>query len=117
VKERDRIVRMLRGERGINLERALQIRHFGRSRRDDESVIPFFETEEFLANPFLGEKQSLDRDKFLGLIDRFYELRGWDSQTGWPTQAKLLELGLDEVANQLYPEPESVGRRKRTVQR
>jgi aldehyde:ferredoxin oxidoreductase len=117
VKERDRIVRMLRGERGINLERALQIRHFGRSRRDDENVIPFFETEEYLANPFLGEKQSLDRQEFLGLIDRFYELRGWDRHTGWPTRAKLLELGLDEVADQLSPENESVERHKRTVQR
>jgi aldehyde:ferredoxin oxidoreductase len=91
------------GERGFNLERALQIRHFGRSRQDDEGVIPYFELEEYMVNPFLGAKQSMDGDKFLELLDRYYELRAWDSQTGWPTRAKLLELELDDVAQRLYP--------------
>jgi aldehyde:ferredoxin oxidoreductase len=90
-------------ERGSNMERALQIRHFGRSRQDDEGVIPYFGTEENLVNPFIGTKQAIDRDKFLELMDRYYELRGWDQVTGWPTQEKLLELGLDDVASRLYP--------------
>lgn len=88
-------------ERGFNLERVLQIRYFGRSRRDDESIIPYMEQEENLANPFLGKKQSLDREKFLKLMDEYYELRGWDRATGWPTPSKLEELGLTDVARWL----------------
>ena len=32
-----------------------------------------------------------------GLLDDFYDERGWDSKTGIPTKSKLLELGLDYV--------------------
>jgi len=90
------------GERVANLERALQIRYFGRSRRDDEVVIPYLESEENLANPFFGSKQSLDRVKFLKLMDEYYDLRGWDKVSGWPTRGKLAEMGLEDVAQRLY---------------
>ena len=91
------------GERGFNLERALQIRHFGRSRQDDEGIIPYFELEENRANPLLGKKYALDRAQFLILLNRYYELRGWDQSTGWPTPQKLVELNLGDVAEELYP--------------
>jgi len=91
------------GERGFNLERALQIRHFGRSREDDEGIIPYFELEENMANPVLGVKHAVDREKFLALMDRYYELRGWDGETGWPTPEKLVDLGLGDIAEELYP--------------
>jgi aldehyde:ferredoxin oxidoreductase len=35
------------------------------------------------------------------LLDEYYALRGWDVQTGIPTRAKLLELGLEDVADRL----------------
>ena len=28
-------------------------------------------------------------------VDLYYELQGWDKETGAPTRAKLLELSLD----------------------
>ena len=84
----------------------MQIRHFGRSRQDDEGVIPYFEAEEYMVNPLLGAKQSIDGEKFLELMDRYYDLRDWDRTTGWPTQTKLLELGLDDVAERLYAKEE-----------
>jgi len=90
-------------ERVVNLERALQIRLYGRSRREDEVVIPYLEAEENLVNPFFGSKQRLDRGKFLDLMDQYYDLRGWDKVSGWPTRGKLLELGLPDVAERLYP--------------
>jgi aldehyde:ferredoxin oxidoreductase len=48
----------------------------------------------------------LDRERFLPLMDKYYELRGWSEESGWPTRAKLEELGLEEVADQL----EAIGR-------
>ncbi len=33
--------------------------------------------------------------------DRYYELRGWNVNTGRPTRAKLEELGMKDVANKL----------------
>jgi aldehyde:ferredoxin oxidoreductase len=92
------------GERGVNLERALQIYYFGRTRKDDEVVIPYLEQEENLVNPFIGKKMRLAREPFLKLMDQYYALRGWDKDTGWPTPAKLTELGLADVAARLYAE-------------
>ena len=85
-------------ERTINLDRALQIRNYGRSRKDDERVIPAFEYPENLVNPLVGKKMSLDRAQFLALMDRYYRLRGWDVETGHPTPETLLRLGLEHVA-------------------
>jgi aldehyde:ferredoxin oxidoreductase len=46
---------------------------------------------------FQGEV--LDREKFEQMKDEYYELRGWDKETGIPTRAKLEELGLGDVAD------------------
>ena len=43
----------------------------------------------------------LDRERFRGLLRAYYELRGWDPETGIPTEAKLKELGLEDVASAL----------------
>jgi len=88
-------------ERIYNLERAIHMRSHGRSRRDDERVIPAFQRPEVRPNPILGERQALDREKFLQLMDESYRLRGWDLETGWPTRERLEELGLRDVAIEL----------------
>jgi aldehyde:ferredoxin oxidoreductase len=36
----------------------------------------------------------LDREKFEQMKDEYYDLRGWDKQTGIPTGEKLRDLGL-----------------------
>ena len=82
------------GERVINLERQLLIRNFDRCRADDESVIPYFELKEHNINPLIGKPMALDRQKFLQLMDEYYELRCWDRNTGPPHQDKLQQLGL-----------------------
>src|SRR5690606_481121 len=81
-------------ERVLNLERAIQVRNWERSRTVDETVIPYFSQIENWVNPFVGVGLGLDRTQFAPLLDEFYALRGWDPQTGRPTPEKLGALGL-----------------------
>ncbi|MEM2083818.1 MAG: aldehyde ferredoxin oxidoreductase N-terminal domain-containing protein [Nitrososphaerota archaeon] len=87
-------------ERIFNLERAIQIRNHNRSRKDDEAIIPYFEYEEFFIGP-LGKREKLNREKFKKLLNEYYELRGWDIETGRPKSEKLIQLGLKDVALEL----------------
>jgi len=89
------------GERVFNLERALQVRNWGRCRGVDEQIIPEFERVENWVNPSVGEKVGVDRERFAALLDEYYTLLGWDTETGRPTQVKLRELGLSDVATEL----------------
>jgi len=43
----------------------------------------------------------LDRQKFEKMKDELYALRGWDVATGLQTKAKLVELGMGEIADDL----------------
>lgn len=43
----------------------------------------------------------LDRGRFEALKDKYYKLAGWDVKTGWPTRARLEELGMKDVADGL----------------
>jgi aldehyde:ferredoxin oxidoreductase len=36
------------------------------------------------------------------MLIAYYNHRGWDSETGKPSHTKLLELGLDDVARDLW---------------
>ena len=81
------------GEMVINLERAIMVRE-GRTRRDDESIKPYFKKPD-------SDGILLDTARFARLLDEFYELRGWDKTTGRPTREKLEELGLKDVADEL----------------
>jgi aldehyde:ferredoxin oxidoreductase len=88
-------------ERIFNLERALQVRNWGRSRSVDERVIPHFTSIENWVNPVLGKGVGLNPVQFRTLLDEYYALRGWDVATGRPTLCKLRELGLPDVADEL----------------
>jgi aldehyde:ferredoxin oxidoreductase len=106
-------------ERVYTLERALQIRHWGRDRTMDESVLPAFEYPENWVNPLLGERYALDREQFAPVLDDYYRHRGWDVETGWPTPERLAQLDLGDVhgpmaegahrAERTLPEPPPVG--------
>ncbi len=77
------------GERIVNLER-LFIAREGITRRDDR--LP----RRFLAEP-LPEGNGDSSGSVLELeamLDEYYQARGWDLQTGLPTEDKLKELGL-----------------------
>jgi len=84
-------------ERVLNLERAIVVRHWGRTRQMDERVLPSFEYDENWVNPEIGARMQLERSKFVPLMDAYYRLRGWDVESGWPTEQKLCSLELDGV--------------------
>ncbi len=88
-------------ERIVNLERCLDIRNFDRSRQVDEWVIPHYQWPEKTDGTHISAKA----DEFRALLDRYYDLRGWDRETGIPKRERLVALELDEIAktSQLTP--------------
>ena len=78
------------GERVINLERLFNNREAGISRKDDKLPKRCFEPMPI--GPTKGE--SIDPEKFNQMLDRYYELRGWDKKTGLPTKETLVRLNL-----------------------
>jgi aldehyde:ferredoxin oxidoreductase len=102
------------GERIFNMQRAVIVRDRKCGREGD--TLPEFcfttpLTEAFL-NPDLlvpgPDKQPvsrrgsvLNREQFETMKDEYYSLRGWDVDTGLQTKAKLNELGLADVADEL----------------
>jgi aldehyde:ferredoxin oxidoreductase len=88
------------------LERAIMARE-GR-RREDDTLTPewFAQTKDNLPAPgpdgnFVPTTRAIDRDRFEKLKDAYYIERGWDLKTGVPTRAKLEELDLKDVADEL----------------
>jgi len=84
-------------DRIYTIERALTVRHWGRDRQMDETVLPAYEYQENWVNPVAGEKKALDRAQFAPVMDEYYRCLGWDVRTGWPTPERLNELGLGDV--------------------
>jgi len=83
-------------DRVYNLERAFIVRE-GITRKDDYPPVRFME-EPIPSGPNKGDK--IDGKKYDEMLDEYYEIRGWTSH-GVPTQAKLKELGLNSVADEL----------------
>ena len=102
------------GERVFNLQRAILTRE-GHVGREADRINEMFYTEplkEAFMNPEClvpgpgGEPISkkgtvFDREKFEAMKTEYYRLRGWDPDSGLQTKEKLLQLGLDDVADEL----------------
>ena len=43
----------------------------------------------------------LSKETINQLLDEYYELRGWNKRFGLPTEQKLTELGLCDIASEL----------------
>ena len=84
-------------ERVRNLERMFDVRQ-GLRRQDDSLPKKFFD-QPLTHGPYKGEV--MDKDKFERMKDEYYDIRGWDKETGIPTREKLEELGLGEVADEV----------------
>lgn len=87
----------LAAARVCTLERALQVRHWGRDRRMDESTLPYFEQVELYQSAYHGARYALERERFAPVLDAFYALHGWDRERGWPTHGRLDELGMADL--------------------
>lgn len=81
------------GERTWNVERAFNARE-GFSRKDD--MPPRKWMEESLQF-YQGSVPPLDRKKIEGMLDEYYQERGWDAATGIPGEDKLRSLGIVEA--------------------
>jgi aldehyde:ferredoxin oxidoreductase len=92
------------GERIWNLRRAIMVLREDRRRQDDTLNHYWFEQIVGPADEVLPEP--LDRARWEDVKDRYYQLRGWNLSNGRPIRAKLVQLGMGDVADQL----ESAGR-------
>jgi len=70
----------------------------GFTRKDDLPHRRFFE-DPIQSGPHKGEK--LDMNKYNSMLDKFYELHGWDKESGLQTRKSLESIGLKDVAEKL----------------
>lgn len=96
------------GERIYNIERAFNVREGVYGSRQDDYLPERFYREPQTIGP--GAGSYIPKEKYDLMLDEYYEARGWDKETGWPTRQKLEELGLKYVADDL----EGVGRPGKT---
>ena len=91
-----------------NLQRAILLREGRKVPRDDYPPEFNFTTPFNPPGPFIvpgpGDEavnasgKTLDRDKFLNMLKEYYQLRGWDKETGLPLAETLAKLGLQDLA-------------------
>ena len=85
------------GERVNNLARAFNVRE-GFTRADDRFP------ERLMTEPLKGgasKGQLITEEDLKVMLDEYYTVRGWNLDTGIPSREKLVELGLEYVADQL----------------
>jgi aldehyde:ferredoxin oxidoreductase len=86
------------GERAYNLARIFNVRE-GVTRADD-TLPPRLLEEPLPEGPAKGKVN----ENLPAMLDKYYELRGWDKATGKPTPEKLKELGLEEYIIDIWGE-------------
>ena len=85
---------LLAGERGWNIKRAINNR-MGLTRANDR--LPKALLEPLADGPVAGYVPPL-----AAMLEAYYAARGWDPLTGKPSRGKLVALGLDTVAEDLW---------------
>ena len=80
-------------ERGAALARVFNCRE-GFTPKDDR--LPARLHEAFTSGPLQGVR--IDPDTFARAVRLYHQMEGWDPETGWPTFAKLAELGVEWAA-------------------
>jgi len=81
------------GERAKALARAFNCRE-GFTPKDDR--LPQRLHEAFTDGPLKGVR--IDPETFQRALRLYHQMEGWDPETGWPTFAKLAELGIEWAA-------------------
>jgi aldehyde:ferredoxin oxidoreductase len=84
---------MQTGERIHNLMKVYNVRE-GLTRSDDDWPLRFYK-EPLRGGP--AEGAILSKHKMHQLLDCYYVLRGWDKETGNPSEKKLEQLGLKDM--------------------
>ena len=104
------------GERNVNLQRAVLLRQ-GWDGRNDDQLMDYYFTQplqkgELFCDPecivpgkngdvVSKEGAVIDRQEFEQLKDEYYELRGWDVETGLPKATTLKEFDMEDIAEGL----------------
>ncbi|MGD2125122.1 MAG: aldehyde ferredoxin oxidoreductase family protein [Desulfobacteraceae bacterium] len=83
------------GDRSVNIKRAISNK-FGLSR--DHDALPEICLNALDEGSTAGIKPDLEV-----MLKEYYDYRGWDWETGRPTKEKLVELGLSQVVEEMYP--------------
>mgnify|MGYP001501851179 CR=1 FL=1 len=104
------------GERIFNMQRAVQLKQGWKGRMDDRLMEylfthPLQQGEVFFDPDCImpgkdGEiisrmGMTLDKNEYDKMQTDYYRLRGWDTATGFPTAARLGELGLNDIIKDL----------------
>ena len=82
------------GLRSLNLKRAINNK-LGLTRRDDR--LPRVCSRALKEGSTAGQEPAMET-----MLQDYYQFMGWDWETGRPGRARLLELGLGHVAEDLY---------------
>jgi len=83
------------GERIFNLEKCFNVLHTSWTREDDMPPKRFF------LQPLDG-RIKIDRQSWDRMLDRYYEMHGWDEKTGKPLKETLDYLDLVAVKRKLH---------------
>ena len=84
-------------ERIWNIIRAFAVREG--YRREHDRLPGRFMEEPIKSGP--SKDMVISREMLDYMLDQYYEFRGWDLKTGIPTHEKLVELGLEDVADDM----------------
>ncbi|UCG08111.1 MAG: aldehyde ferredoxin oxidoreductase family protein [Desulfobacterales bacterium] len=82
------------GDRSVNIKRAVSSK-FGLTREHD--TIPKICRDALDEGTTAGIQPDLET-----MLKEYYQYRGWDWETGKPTKEKLIDLGLNQAAEDLY---------------
>jgi aldehyde:ferredoxin oxidoreductase len=105
--ETDEEAMMLAGRRIVTIEKCFNVRE-GATRQHDD--LPWrLMNEPAASGPVKGMMNS--REEMDKMLDRYYELHGWDQETSWPREETLQELGLKDVARELGKKGKLPGRK------
>jgi aldehyde:ferredoxin oxidoreductase len=89
---------MLAGKRVHNVEKGINTLHAGFTRQDDLPPRILME-ESIKTGDMIGER--LEKEKWEQMLDEYYDLQGWDRETGWQKKETLDGLELNEIAKEL----------------
>jgi aldehyde:ferredoxin oxidoreductase len=84
------------GDRSVTIKRAVSNK-LGLTRAHDR--LPAIATDALSEGATAEKQPEMER-----MLKEYYTYRGWDWQTGRPSRATLIQLGLDHVARDFYPE-------------
>jgi aldehyde:ferredoxin oxidoreductase len=104
------------GERNVNMQRAVLLRHGWQGRNDDQ-IMDYYFTQPLKKGELFCDPQCIvpgkngkitsvegrvfDRGDFERLKDEYYELRGWDVETGLQKEKTLKDFDMADIAEDL----------------